>query len=127
MPQAKRQPRHPYQTVVLVEADIGDWLQEVHDVDGISKSQALRMAFKEGRAVMERSNLDELLVEDAARRDTVRYTYSSVPRLSAEDGAWIVGLAESKGVHKSIVVRVALRLGVKIAEKRRRAARKIAA
>lgn len=125
MPQVKR---YPYQTVVLVEADIGEWLERVHEEDGISKAQALRMAFKEGRAQMERSdNLDELLTEEPARRDTNRYTYSSVPRLSEDDGAWIVGLNESKGVDKSIVVRVALRLGVKVAERKRRAASKIAA
>lgn len=124
MPQVKR---YPYQTVVLVEADIGDWLQEMHDNDGVSKAQALRLAFKEGRAIMERSDLDALLVEEPARRDTTRYTYSSVPRLTEEDGAWVVGLAESKGVDKSMVVRVALRLGVKVVDRRRRAARKIAA
>lgn len=124
MPQVKRT---PYQTVVLVEADIGDWLQEMHDAEGVSKAHALRMAFKEGRAIMERSDLDALLVEEPARRDTSRYTYSAVARLSAEDGAWVVGLHDAKGVDKSIVIRVALRLGMKVTERRRRAARKIAA
>lgn len=125
MPQVKK---FPYQTVVLVEADIGDWLAEVHETDGVSKAHALRTAFKEGRTIMERApDLGVLLVEEPARRDTSRYTYSAVPRLSAEDGAWVVGLHESTGVDKSIVIRVALRLGVKVAERRRRAARKIAA
>lgn len=125
MAQAKR---YPYQTMTLLEAQLGEWIDRVHDEDGVTKAHAVRMAFKEGRAQMECSgDLDGLLVEDAYQHGVVRFTYPYPPRLSQEDGDWIDGLSESKGVDKSLIIRVALRLGVKTVEKRRRAARRVAA
>jgi len=124
MAQAKR---FPYQTMALLPKELGEWIDRVHDEDGVTKAHAVRMAFREGRAHMERSgDLDALLVEDAYQHGVARFTYPYPPRLSQEDGDWIDGLSESKGVDKSLIIRVALQLGMKVVEKRRRAAQRVA-
>lgn len=120
--------KYPYQTVVLVEPEIGDWIDEVSTTDGMSKAHVVRLALGAGRLTWEASDdPDSQLVEDPPRYGVSRYTSQTVPRLSAAYGEWLDSVAKAKGVDKSLLVRVLLRLGMKTVEKQRRAARRIAA
>lgn len=107
---------------IKFEPDIGTWAQESSGL-GVSKAHVLRTALREGRRILEQAaDIGELLVEETYSRHNPGYTDRATLQLSDEDLAWVTGVHESTGVIKSTVIRVAMRLGRVVVDRKRRAA-----
>lgn len=107
---------------INLEADIGDWARQNSGL-GVSKAHILRVAMREGFRILEAAdNMGELLVEEPFSRHKPGYEDRATLQLEDDDVAWIAGVHESTGVNKSTVIRVSLRLGRVVVDKRKRAA-----
>lgn len=123
-------PRYPYQTSIMVTADMSDWIDHVSDEDGISKAHVIRLAFTEGRKIITNAQDPNAILTDPPSTTTTkgvtRYERMAVPVLSLADGSWADQAAQAYDISKGSLIRTALDLGRQVVERRRRAARKAA-
>lgn len=120
--------KYPYQTTVKIPDHDGEWIDHVSESDGMTKAQVLRSVIGAGLEIIEAvDNPEVLLTEETYQRSVVRYGYRSVPILSEEMGARIEDVSARQGIDRAIVIRAAITLGRPVVERRRKAARGIAA
>lgn len=125
MPQPKN---YPYQTTVMITDDDGEWIEDICTQDGMSKAQVLRTVIAEGVGIIEAAqDQASLLHEETYQRSVVRYGYRAVPILSPEMGDRIEDVLTRHDIDRSIVIRTAITLGRPVVDRRRKAARRIAA